>query len=257
MARRRRRGVEEVIAHHVDPVEIHVELVHFGVIEIFAIRGCDGQRIPAAAGAALSGTCNVQLVSQHLEQPGEILPVFGAIFDAGNTLARIFPIDIDSVRGELAKQLDGTVREQGRGSMGGRGFWTPPPHPPSNGTDNFEPWIRLLQREETQEIRFEFAIGERPLTRRSDLRKRKIYVRELIGMYHRRSGPTRDVGHDSIPVSRRRSFSDLRSKNSSCKAPRANENAKKKRKTIKKQSCKIPRLQDSLRARRCGKLSEI
>src|SRR5258708_17272723 len=141
--------------------------------------------------------------------------------------------------------------------MGEGGIGDPIGNPPSNGNDNLERWIRLLQRDETQEIRFEFAIGERHLTRRSDLRKRKIYVRELIGMYHRRSGPTRDVGHDSIPVSRRRSFSDLRSKNSFCKARRANENAKKKRKTIKKQSCKIPRLQDSLRARRCGKLSEI
>jgi len=68
-----------------------VELVHFGVIEIFAIRGCDGEHVPPAAGAALSGTGNVELVSQHLEQPGEILPVFGAVLDAGNALPRIFP----------------------------------------------------------------------------------------------------------------------------------------------------------------------
>ena len=90
-----------------------MELVHFGVIEIFAICGCDAQRIPAAAGAALSDTRGIELGPQHREQQGEILPVFGAVLDPGNPLPRIFPIKIDSVRGEPAQQIHGTVREPG------------------------------------------------------------------------------------------------------------------------------------------------
>src|SRR5258708_12406181 len=99
-------------------------------------------------------------------------------------------------------------------------------HPPSDGNDNLEPWIRLLQRDQTHETGF--AIRHRRPTCRCDPRKRKVYVRELLGMYHRGSRPARDVGHDSIRVSRRRGFPDLCSQNSSCKARRANENAEKK-----------------------------
>ncbi len=209
-----------------------MELVHFGVIEIFAICRRDAQRIPVAAGAALSCTRFVQLVSQHLEQPGEVLPVFGAVFDAGNTLPRIFPVDIDSVRGELAKQPDGTVREQGTRRVGERGIGEPIRHPPSDGDDDLEPRIRLLQRDEAQKTCFEFAIGERSLTRHRDPRKREVYMRELLGMYHRRSRPTGDVGHDPIRVRRRRGFFDRRSRNSLGKARRANENAKKQRSAI-------------------------
>jgi hypothetical protein len=80
-----------------------------------------------------------------------------------------------------------------------------------------------------QETRFEIATGDRRLTRGSDPGERKVNMRELLWMYHRRSRPARDVGHDSIPVSRRRGFSDLRAQNSVCDSQRASENAKKKR----------------------------
>jgi hypothetical protein len=90
-----------------------LEFVHLGVIKIFPIRRCDGERVPVAAGAALSGARSVQLFAQRLEQQGEILSVLGAVLDAGDTLSRLFPVDIDPVQRVFANQLDGTIREGG------------------------------------------------------------------------------------------------------------------------------------------------
>src|SRR5215831_17396912 len=128
-----------------------------------------------------------------MKQAREVLPILGAISDAGDPLARVLPVDVNPVERVLANELDRTGSERLARGIGERRVGEPLGRPPSDGDDDFEIRLAFPQRDQARECGLQLWTRKRHSTIGRDPRECEINMRELLRMDHRRHGPASDI----------------------------------------------------------------
>src|SRR3954470_15512104 len=110
MARPRADAIK-IVGHDIDPIEGMLDLRHFGVLEIFAACAGDGEGVTVRAGSFAGVAQFVELRAKVAQHGGKVLFIFSAKLNAGAGLARVFPIEIDSVERVKLQDVEATAGE--------------------------------------------------------------------------------------------------------------------------------------------------